>query len=54
MLTGLLVWRIAVPRSPLWLDLVALAGVAMVVLTVKQVLRGSAAPERKDANHAGK
>ena len=39
LLTGLLLWRVALPASPLWLDLAALAGVGAVLLLVRLALR---------------
>ena len=41
LLTALLVWRLAVPGSPFWLDLVALVVVGALLLAVRTVLRDS-------------
>ena len=51
LLTALLVWRLAVPASPLWLDLAVLAGVGMFLLAVRAVLR--APRNRTDSSRDG-
>jgi len=39
LLTGLLIWRLALPASPLWLDFAALTGVGALLLLVRRALR---------------
>jgi hypothetical protein len=48
LLIGLLIWRLALPASPLWLDLVALAGVGALLLLIKVALRYSRSTRRED------
>lgn len=39
LLIGLLIWRLAFPASPLWLDLAALVGVGALLLVARLALR---------------
>ncbi|MGB8436651.1 MAG: hypothetical protein WCE38_20575 [Burkholderiales bacterium] len=48
LLIGMLVWRLALPASPLWLDLAALAGVGAQLLLIKVALRHSRSTRRED------
>jgi hypothetical protein len=41
LLIGLLLWRMAMPGSPLWLDLAVLAGVGAFLLVARRVLRSA-------------
>jgi len=50
LLIGLLVWRLALPASPLWLDLAALAGVGALLLLARLGLRESDSTRRKDTS----
>jgi NhaP-type Na+/H+ or K+/H+ antiporter len=50
LLIGLLVWRLALPASPLWLDLAVLAGVGALLLLARRALRNSESTRRKDAS----
>lgn len=51
LLTALLVWRLAVPGSPLWLDLAALLVVAVFLLGFRIVWRSSHG--RSDSSREG-
>jgi hypothetical protein len=48
LLIGLLIWRLVMPASPLWLDLAALAGVGVLLLLIRVALRHSRSTMRKD------
>jgi hypothetical protein len=50
LLIGLLIWRLTLPVSPLWLDLMVLIVVGALLLLTRAAVRHAGSTRRKDAS----